>query len=93
MKKIKKSKPSTEMLTSFKEISKFGNSLNFILVTNSNQNQGNNSFNNINGNKQQKIKMPYKMYMGIKKSFIKKHDKEREHRQKVKSTYNFPLLE
>ena len=27
--------------------------------------------------------MPYKMYMGIKKSVIKKHDKEKEHRQKV----------
>ena len=28
--------------------------------------------------------MPYKMYMGIKKSVIKKQDKEKEHRQKVK---------
>jgi hypothetical protein len=32
--------------------------------------------------------MPFKMYMGIKKSVIKKHEKEKEHRQKV----NFFIL-
>ena len=32
--------------------------------------------------KQKKVKMPYKMYMGIKKSVIKKHQKETEFNQK-----------
>ena len=36
--------------------------------------------------------MPYKMYMGIKKSFINKQEKDREHRQKVNLAYNFILI-
>ena len=85
MKKLKKSKPTSEMLDSFKEISKYGTEYFllklFYIVSNNSQSGGNNT-NNIY-NKQPKVKMPFKMYMGIKKSVIKKHEKEKEHRQKV----------
>jgi hypothetical protein len=78
MKKVKKSKPTHEMLNSFKEISKF--------VSNTHTEKDTRVNNVIN--KKQKIKMPFKMYMGIKKAVLKKHEKEKEYRQKVNLIYH-----
>ena len=70
---MKKGKPSSEMLNTFKEITNF---------VNKSQSEKNKNINNIL-NKKQKIKMPMKMYMGIKKAVIKRHEKEKEHNQMV----------
>ncbi len=73
MKKIKKSKPTQEVLDTYKEIS------NFVTKQNADKHK---QINNIL-NKKQKVKMPFKMYMGIKKAVIKRHEKEKQHNQVV----------
>ena len=50
------------------------------------QSEKNRNINNII-TKKQKIKMPYKMYMGIKKAVLKKHEKDKAHNQKVNISY------
>ena len=63
--KMKHKKPSAECLSTYKEIEKF--------IKEENESKKNKfSF------QQKKVKMPYKMYMGIKKSVLKKHKKEME---------------
>lgn len=63
--KMKHKKPSAESLSTYKEIEKF--------IKEENESKKNKfSF------QQKKVKMPYKMYMGIKKSVLKKHKKEME---------------
>ena len=58
-------KPSNESLSTFKQIEKF-------IQEEKNKERDKFSF------QQKKVKMPYKMYMGIKNSVLKKHKKEME---------------
>ena len=58
-------KPSNESLSAFKQIEKF-------IQEEKNKERDKFSF------QQKKVKMPYKMYMGIKNSVLKKHKKELE---------------
>ena len=58
-------KPSNESISTFKEIEKF-------IQEEKNKQRDKFSF------QQKKVKMPYKMYMGIKNSVLKKHKKEME---------------
>ena len=58
-------KPSNESLSAFKQIEKF-------IQEEKNKERDKFSF------QQKKVKMPYKMYMGIKNSVLKKHKKEME---------------
>ena len=63
--KKKHNKPSNESLSTFKAIEKFIK-------------EENDSKKNKFSFQQKKVKMPYKMYMGIKNSVLKKHKKEME---------------
>ena len=58
-------KPSNESISAFKQIEKF-------IQEEKNKERDKFSF------QQKKVKMPYKMYMGIKNSVLKKHKKEME---------------
>ena len=58
-------KPSNESISAFKQIVKF-------IQEEKNKERDKFSF------QQKKVKMPYKMYMGIKNSVLKKHKKELE---------------
>ena len=58
-------KPSNKSISTFKEIEKF-------IQEEKNKQRDKFSF------QQKKVKMPYKMYMGIKNSVLKKHQKEME---------------
>lgn len=68
-KKFKSHQPYKETLDTYKEIEKY-------IKEENDAKKDKFSF------KQKKVKMPYKMYMGIKKSVIKKHQKETEFNQK-----------
>ena len=68
-KKFKSHQPYKETLDTYKEIEKY-------IKEENDAKKDKFSF------KQKKVKMPYKMYMGIKKSVIKKHQKETEFDQK-----------
>ena len=59
-------KPSNESISAFKQIEKF-------IQEEKNKERDKFSF------QQKKVKMPYKMYMGIKNSVLKKHQKEMEY--------------
>ena len=59
-------KPSNESLSAFKQIEKF-------IQEEKNKEREKFSF------QQKKVKMPYKIYMGIKNSVLKKHKKEMEY--------------
>ena len=59
-------KPSNESLSAYKQIEKF-------IQEEKNKERDKFSF------QQKKVKMPYKMYMGIKNSVLKKHKKEMEY--------------
>ena len=58
-------KPSNESISAFKQIEKY-------IQEKKNKQRDKISF------QQKKVKMPYKMYMGIKNSVLKKHKKEME---------------
>ena len=77
-KKFKSKKPTNETLSTFKEIE------NYIKEE---QESKRDKFTF----KQKKIKMPYKMYMGIKNSVLKKHKQEEEF-NKIKKLSNFAKL-
>ena len=64
-KKFHYNKPSNESISTFKQIEKF-------IQEEKDKERDKFSF------KQKKVKMPYKMYMGIKNSVLKKHKKEME---------------
>ena len=68
-KKFKSKHPSKDTIDTFKEIEKY-------ITEEQNAKKDKFSF------KQKKVKMPFKMYMGIKKSVIKKHEKEMEFNRK-----------
>ena len=68
-KKFKSHQPYKETLDTYKEIEKY-------IKEENDAKKDKFSF------KQKKVKMPYKMYMGIKRSVIKKHQKETEFNQK-----------
>lgn len=68
-KKLKSKHPSKDTIDAFKEIEKY-------ITEEQNAKKDKFSF------KQKKVKMPFKMYMGIKKSVIKKHEKEMEFNRK-----------
>lgn len=68
-KKFKSHQPYKETLDTYKEIEKY-------IKEENDAKKDKFSF------KQKKVKMPYKMYMGIKKAVIKKHQKETEFNQK-----------
>lgn len=68
-KKFKSKHPSKDTIDAFKEIEKY-------ITEEQNAKKDKFSF------KQKKVKMPFKMYMGIKKSVIKKHEKEMEFNRK-----------
>lgn len=68
-KKFKSKHPSKDTIDTFKKIEKY-------ITEEQNAKKDKFSF------KQKKVKMPFKMYMGIKKSVIKKHEKEMEFNRK-----------
>lgn len=68
-KKFKSHQPNKETLDTYKEIEKY-------IKEENDAKKDKFSF------KQKKVKMPYKMYMGIKKAVIKKHQKETEFNQR-----------
>lgn len=68
-KKFKSKHPSKDTIDTFKEIEKY-------ITEEQNAKKDKFSF------KQKKVKMPFKMYMGIKKSVMKKHEKEMEFNRK-----------
>ena len=80
-KTVRTSRPTGEMINSFKEITNF---------VHKSQSEKNKNINNIL-NRKQKIKMPLKMYMGIKKAVLKKHEKEKSHNQIVSENIFYKL--